>query len=139
MLNQKTEIKNNRLKLLNILIGFSIGALSIYWVSRLIASSDLRSNDKDIISIIAAAVILILTTIIVVLLTYTTIKLFRGVYKEQIQKIAISLLIIFAILCDIFIVRFFAELSILSKIIFVYLHTIIIILAIFSFKKDGRV
>ena len=127
--------KTKQLSVLNILASFSISILGGYWAVTLLKSSDLGANDKDIISILIAGAIIITTIIIVGLLIYSTMKLNNGIYKERVQKIATVLFICFGVVSDLFVVRFFGELSVISKIIFIYFHVLIISHSTFSFKK----
>jgi formate hydrogenlyase subunit 3/multisubunit Na+/H+ antiporter MnhD subunit len=127
--------KTNLLKALNIIVTLSMTILSGYWAITLLKSSDLGENDKDIIAIFLAIAIIITAAIITVLLIYSTIELFKGSYKKQAQKVATILLIAFGVVGDLFVFRFFLELSLISKIIFVYFHVIIILHTIYSFKK----
>jgi hypothetical protein len=130
-MNNKTQ----KLKLLNIIVSLSIGVLGTYWATVLFGSSDLGPNDKDIISIYIAIAIVITVAVILCLLFYSTIKLFNGIYKRQAQRIGTVLVIAFGVVGDLFVLRFFIELSMISKLVFLYFHVIILLLAVYSFKK----
>jgi hypothetical protein len=130
-------MKNNTnyLKTLNVLVILSIGILGTYWASVLFGSSDLGANDKDIISIFIAIAIAITVATIVCLLIYSTINLHKGIYQRQQQRVATILLIAFAVVSNLFVARFFAELSVISKSIFIYLNALVIVHAVYSLKK----
>ena len=132
---KKMNSSTKQLKLLNILVSLSIGTLGSYWAVVLFGSSNLNENDKDIISILIAILVAIATVVILCLLIYSTVKLYNGLYAKQVQKIATFLLIVSLVVSDLFVVRFFMELSVVSKIIFIYLHAIIMLHAVYSFKK----
>jgi hypothetical protein len=125
----------NRLKTLNILVILSVSMLNSYCAVTLFKSSDLGANDKEIISVIVATIIIVTTTIIIALLIYSSIRLYAGVYKRQAQRIAATMLIGFGVVSDLLVLRFFTELSVVSKIIFIYFHALILLHAAYSFKK----
>ena len=123
------------LKILNIFVIISISLLCSYWSITLYKSSDLETNDKDIISIIIATVIVVTGIIISGLLSYSTFSLYKGIYKNQTQKTASILLTAFALVSDLFVFRFFLELSIVSKILFVFFNVVTLFHLLNSFKK----
>ena len=118
-----------QIKALNIITILSMGMIGSYWSSTLFSSSDLGENDKDIISIYIAIVIALTTATILILLIYSTISLNKGIYKKHIQKVATILVVAFVVVSDLFVFRFFVEFSIMSKIIFICMNLLTILLA----------
>lgn len=131
------ETNLQQIKALNIITIISIGIIGSYWSTTLFSSSDLGANDKDIISIFIAIAIALNSATIVLLFIYSTVNLYKGVYKKRVQKIGIILVVAFVVVSDLFVFRFFGEFSIMSKIIFIFINLITILLVTSLFKRQA--
>ena len=131
------ETNIQKLKALNIIAILSIGIIGSYWSTTLFSSSDLGANDKNIISIFLAIAIALTTVIIVSLFVYSTINLYKEFYKKQSQKIATILVVVFVVISDLFVFRFFNEFSVLSKLIFIFINfiTVLLVAILLKIKK----
>lgn len=122
------------LKTINLISIVTIALLGGYFSITLIGTSDLGANDKDIITIFLGALTVVVTLTILALLGYSTFNLFKGNIKPQAQLIAAILFVLFTVVGDLFATKFFLELQLLSKIIFIFCNAITVILLLCTFN-----